>query len=107
MAYRQANEGFKKSKISRGDVKRREKKIAELEKDLKMERQKYEDRMMQLSKENEQLKASFRFAFRHLASRQKIYVEAIEISPKYFLFAVADSGTSDVHFELLRYFSSH
>ncbi|VDK36052.1 unnamed protein product, partial [Gongylonema pulchrum] len=56
MAYRQPNESSKKGKISRGDMRRREKRIAELEKDLKMERQKYEDRMMQLSKENEQLK---------------------------------------------------
>ncbi|VDK71386.1 unnamed protein product [Litomosoides sigmodontis] len=56
MAQRQANEAFKKSKMSRGDVRRREKKIVELEKDLRMERQKYEERVMQIVKENEQLK---------------------------------------------------
>ncbi|VDN07030.1 unnamed protein product [Thelazia callipaeda] len=58
MAQRQANEAFKKGKISRSDARRREKKIAELEKDLRMERQKYEERVMQIAKENEQLKAS-------------------------------------------------
>ncbi|MCP9260054.1 ROCK2 [Dirofilaria immitis] len=47
MAQRQANEALKKKE---------EKKIIELEKDLKMERQKYEERVMQIVKENEQLK---------------------------------------------------
>ncbi|KAL3997956.1 Protein kinase domain family protein [Acanthocheilonema viteae] len=56
MAQRQTNEALKKGKMSRGDARRREKKIVELEKDLRMERQKYEERVMQIIKENEQLK---------------------------------------------------
>lgn len=56
MAYRQLNGKSKKEKVSKGDVKRRERRIADLEKDLKLERQKYEERLMHFSKENEQLK---------------------------------------------------
>ncbi|VDK83080.1 unnamed protein product, partial [Onchocerca ochengi] len=56
MAQRQANEALKKGKVSRSDARRREKKIVELEKNLRMERQKYEERVMQIVKENEQLK---------------------------------------------------
>lgn len=59
MAQRQANEALKKGKMSRSDARRREKKIVELEKDLRMERQKYEERVMQIVKENEQLKVGY------------------------------------------------
>ncbi|KHN77830.1 Rho-associated protein kinase [Toxocara canis] len=56
MANRQLNERSKKEKVSRGDVQRRERRIAELERDLNLQKTKYEDRLSQFTRENEQLK---------------------------------------------------
>lgn len=67
MAYRDIGSGGKKNRNSRGDVKRREKRIAELEKDLKSEHQKYQEKIAQMTNQIEQLKV-FRFCFFFLCS---------------------------------------
>lgn len=57
MANRQFNDRYyKKKNASRGALVHRERRIAELEMDLKFERAKYEDRLSQFVKEIEQLK---------------------------------------------------
>lgn len=56
MAHRDIANGNKKGKVSRGDMRKREKRIAELEKDLKSERQKYEEQISQMARDIEQLK---------------------------------------------------
>lgn len=86
-----ARQGIKKEKVSRGDMRRREKRIADLEKDLKMERQKYGERISQLERDNEQLRVKDAINSRMIKCIMKSRKVIVRFNQFLFLYGVLNN----------------